>query len=76
MDDAEKVLQKDYSVHINGKEVYAVGLSAGGAMACILGVTYPDRFSGIARYVRGYPMMQSILIYGQKHGPEQQTTFW
>lgn len=48
MDDAEKVLHKDYSVHINRKEVYAVGLSAGGAMACILGVTYPDRFSGIA----------------------------
>jgi poly(hydroxyalkanoate) depolymerase family esterase len=48
MDDAEKVLDKNYSIHINGKEVYAVGLSAGGAMACILGVTYPDRFSGIA----------------------------
>ncbi|WP_428912297.1 extracellular catalytic domain type 1 short-chain-length polyhydroxyalkanoate depolymerase [Niallia sp. Krafla_26] len=48
MDDAEKVLNKDYGVYINREKVYAAGLSAGGAMACILGVTYPDRFSGIA----------------------------
>jgi poly(hydroxyalkanoate) depolymerase family esterase len=46
--DAEKVLNKDYSVHINWNKVFAAGLSAGGAMACILGATYPDIFSGIA----------------------------
>ena len=46
--DAEKVLNKDYSAHINWNKVFAAGLSAGGAMACILGVTYPDIFSGIA----------------------------
>lgn len=48
MDDAENILNKDYGVQTNKEKVYAVGLSAGGAMACILGVTYPDRFNGIA----------------------------
>ena len=32
---------------IDSNKVYAVGLSAGGALACILGVTYPDVFNGI-----------------------------
>lgn len=32
---------------VNQKMVYVAGLSAGGAMAAILGVTYPDMFAGI-----------------------------
>jgi poly(hydroxyalkanoate) depolymerase family esterase len=32
---------------IDSNKVYAVGFSAGGALACILGVTYPDVFNGI-----------------------------
>ena len=32
---------------IDSSKVYAAGLSAGAALACILGVTYPDVFSGI-----------------------------
>lgn len=32
---------------IDSSKVYAVGLSAGASLACILGVTYPDVFSGI-----------------------------
>ncbi|MCQ6279563.1 PHB depolymerase family esterase [Bacillus sp. EB600] len=40
----EEVKSK-YSIDSN--KVYAAGLSAGGSLACILGVTYPDVFSGI-----------------------------
>lgn len=32
---------------IDSNQVFAVGLSAGGSLACILGVTYPDVFNGI-----------------------------
>ncbi|MCQ6275444.1 PHB depolymerase family esterase [Bacillus sp. V3B] len=32
---------------IDSNKVYAAGLSAGGSLACILGVTYPDVFNGI-----------------------------
>jgi poly(hydroxyalkanoate) depolymerase family esterase len=32
---------------IDSNKVYAAGLSAGGALACILGVTYPDVFNSI-----------------------------
>ena len=32
---------------IDSNQVYAVGLSAGGSLACILGATYPDVFNGI-----------------------------
>jgi len=32
---------------IDSNKVYAAGLSAGGSLACILGVTYPDVFHGI-----------------------------
>jgi poly(hydroxyalkanoate) depolymerase family esterase len=48
IDDAEKRLKNYYDINLNRNRVYAVGLSAGGAMACILGVTYPDIFRGIA----------------------------
>jgi poly(hydroxyalkanoate) depolymerase family esterase len=33
--------------NIDSTKVYAAGLSAGGSLACILGVTYPDVFNGI-----------------------------
>jgi len=33
--------------HIDANQVFAAGLSAGGSLACILGVTYPDVFSAI-----------------------------
>ncbi|MEH7484790.1 PHB depolymerase family esterase [Neobacillus drentensis] len=39
-------VKRTYS--IDSSKVYAAGLSAGAALACILGVTYPDVFSGIA----------------------------
>ncbi|WP_338469709.1 PHB depolymerase family esterase [Niallia sp. XMNu-256] len=51
---AEKILKNDYHIQIIWNKVFAAGLSAGGAMACILGVTYPDIFSGIA-IVAGLP---------------------
>ena len=35
---------------IDSNKVYAAGFSAGGSLACILGVTYPDVFSGIGIY--------------------------
>jgi poly(hydroxyalkanoate) depolymerase family esterase len=38
-------LGKDYSV--DGKQVFAAGLSAGAAMAVILGATYPDVFAAV-----------------------------
>jgi poly(hydroxyalkanoate) depolymerase family esterase len=38
-------VKRGYS--IDAKHVYAAGLSAGGSLACILGVTYPDVFSAI-----------------------------
>lgn len=38
-------VKNNYS--INGEKVYVSGLSAGGAMSVIMGVTYPDIFSGI-----------------------------
>lgn len=44
----EKLLIKNYSVYIDKQKIFAAGFSAGGAMAGILGVTYPDLFSGIA----------------------------
>ncbi|WP_338448847.1 PHB depolymerase family esterase [Niallia oryzisoli] len=44
---AEKKL-KDISLSVDWNKVYVVGFSSGGAMASILGVTYPDLFSGIA----------------------------
>jgi poly(hydroxyalkanoate) depolymerase family esterase len=34
--------------NIDENRIYAAGLSAGGSLACIMGVTYPDVFSGIA----------------------------
>jgi poly(hydroxyalkanoate) depolymerase family esterase len=33
--------------HVDVNRVFAAGLSAGGSLACILGVTYPDVFSAI-----------------------------
>ncbi|WCK55287.1 PHB depolymerase family esterase [Aneurinibacillus sp. Ricciae_BoGa-3] len=38
-------VKSNFNIDLN--KVYAVGLSAGAAMACILGVTYPDVFSGL-----------------------------
>ncbi|WP_458413742.1 alpha/beta hydrolase family esterase [Schinkia sp. CFF1] len=35
---------------VDSEKVYAVGFSAGGSLACILGVTYPDVFSSIGIY--------------------------
>ncbi|MGB8507826.1 MAG: PHB depolymerase family esterase [Pyrinomonadaceae bacterium] len=32
---------------VDGRRIYAVGVSAGGAMASILGATYPDIFAGL-----------------------------
>jgi poly(hydroxyalkanoate) depolymerase family esterase len=46
--DAEKNLKNNDNFYIDWNKVYAAGFSSGGAMASILGVTYPDIFSGIA----------------------------
>ncbi|KAA9028438.1 extracellular catalytic domain type 1 short-chain-length polyhydroxyalkanoate depolymerase [Niallia endozanthoxylica] len=47
MRDAEKKLSNQ-SLSIDWTRIYSAGFSSGGAMATILGVTYPDLFSGIA----------------------------
>jgi poly(hydroxyalkanoate) depolymerase family esterase len=42
------IVQQIAATHnVNRKRVYVVGVSAGGAMAVVMGATYPDLFSGI-----------------------------
>lgn len=41
-------VKRDYKIDENN--IFAAGFSAGGSLACILGVTYPEIFQGIAIY--------------------------
>ena len=43
----EKSLKHRSQISVDRNKIYAAGFSAGGAMAGILGVTYPDLFRGI-----------------------------
>lgn len=42
------IVEKVQSSHnVNVKQIYVVGISAGGAMAVVMAATYPDLFSGV-----------------------------
>lgn len=41
-------VKREYKIDANN--IFAAGFSAGGSLACILGVTYPEIFQGIAIY--------------------------
>jgi poly(hydroxyalkanoate) depolymerase family esterase len=51
---------------LDADRVYLVGISAGGAMAGILGVTYPERFAGLG--------LHSPVAYGAARSLQEGTT--
>ncbi|NOK57748.1 MAG: PHB depolymerase family esterase [Chloroflexi bacterium AL-W] len=62
------------SYNIDSRRVYVVGLSAGGAMAVIMGATYPDMFSAVGvaaglEYQAGTSTLSGVLAMSQG-GPD------
>ena len=74
MDDAEKNIIRIIAFKLMEKSLCSRFIRGRGHVLYLR--SYVSRYYLVELpYVLGYPTMQSILIYGQNHGPEQQIMF-